>query len=88
MACAYGEAQPPHELALAWQCTRWNCLPDVGGLHDQDWLLMRRMGAFDGIYKTLVRVQSLEGKRIHELTTTERRTLRWLKDMELWPMRT
>lgn len=81
--CAYGEP-PPHELRLAWDCQKWNCLPEPGGLMDQDWQTMRRMTALDGVYRVVARVNSLEGKQIHSLTPNERRTLRWLKDEGLW----
>ena len=85
MQCAQGDGPPPLELRTAWDCGRWNTLPEAGGLYDQDWLLMRRMSALDGVYRTVSRVHGLEGKQIHSLTQTERRTLRWLKDNGLWP---
>jgi hypothetical protein len=77
---ASGEAPPPPELRIAWQCERWNCLPDAGGYLDQDFVTVTRMTALSNVYNAVVRIKSLTGKNIHKLTDSERRILRVLKD--------
>ncbi len=56
-------------------------MPEQGGLYDQDYLTMHRMGALDNIYSTVVRVRNLTGHQIHSLTTSERRMIRYLRDL-------
>lgn len=68
---------------MAWKCEQWGALPDAGGLHDQDYLLMYRMSAFTNIHRAVSRWFSLEGSDIHKLTDAERRILRSLQDMGL-----
>ena len=80
MECVISRAPPPHELAMAWQCKRWNCLPDSGGLYEQDYVLTRRMAYFENVYHAVYRIRNLKGKNIHQLTENERLILRALMD--------
>jgi hypothetical protein len=51
-ACAEDPRQPPPpELALAWQCQRWNALPEAGGLLDQPAGLVQRMTGVDNVFR-------------------------------------
>lgn len=79
--CIYSDAPPPAELRLAWQCQRWNCLPEVGAYLDQDYYLMTCMTGLANIHSTVSRWTTLQGKRIHTLTDSERKILRTLKDL-------
>ena len=81
MECALDAAPPPSELRLAWQCTKWHALPDMGGIYDQDYATMLRMNYTMSIYNAVVRIRSLKGKAIHQLTDNERKILRMLMDM-------
>jgi len=65
---------------MAWQCERWNALPEAGGLFDQDAKLMTRMTALSNIYATVARYRSLVGREIHSLKGSERRLLGMLHD--------
>ena len=78
---AYANGDPPPELRLAWNCQRWNCLPDPGAYLEQDYTLMLRMNAFTNVYSLMSKWQNLSGNSIHTLTEPERRMLRWLKDI-------
>lgn len=80
VGAAYGKAEPPAELQTAWQCQRWEALPDAGGIYDQDDTLLHRMGALDNIYRTVMKLNSSPGAEIHKLTTSERLTWRWLME--------
>lgn len=83
MDCTQGNGPPPDELRLAWACERWRTLPDAGGYYDQDFSLMTRMAAALNTYQALTRMYNLPGKRIHELTESERRVIRVLVDLGL-----
>lgn len=72
---AQGQAVPPPELVLAWQCERWGALPEVGGVYDQDAVLMQRMASLANVYQVVARVRGLAGAQIHSLTPGERRIL-------------
>ena len=74
-----GETPPP-ELRLAWWCEQWNALPENGGLYQQDHKTIRRMTALTNIYNLVTRVRNMKGAQIHNLTTSERRILRALRD--------
>lgn len=73
-------ASPPAELKLAWQCKRWNALPEDGNLLGQDYVTMRRMTTLENVYNAVTRIKSLKGKNIHQLTDGERMILRFLMD--------
>ena len=73
----------PPELRLAWQCERWNTLPDNGNLYAQDYLTMQRMTITTNIYNAVMRIKSLKGKEIHKLSDNDRRILRMLMDQGL-----
>lgn len=74
---------PPAELRLAWQCQKWNTLPNDGNLLGQDYLTMHRMTTLSNIQNAVVRIKSLKGKQIHTLTDNERMILRYLMDLGL-----
>lgn len=81
--CALDDAPPPPELRLAWQCSKWNALPEAGGLYEQEYQLLLRMNYTMSIFNAIRRIQSLKGKAIHTLTEGERKILRMLMDMGL-----
>lgn len=72
---------PPVELSIAWNCNRWNCLPEAGGLLDQDWSLITRMNAAQNVYNVVSKLRNMKGAQIHALTDGDRRILRYLKDI-------
>lgn len=76
-----GDAAPPPELRLAWECERWHCLPDTGAYLEQDYKLLTRMTALSNMYNAYSRYRNAQGKQIHSLTTSERKILRYLKDI-------
>lgn len=78
--CAVYDAPPPAELRLAWQCQRWQTLPEDGNLLAQDFVTMHRMNLYTNIYNSIVRIYSLKGKDIHKLTEHERTILKMLMD--------
>lgn len=71
-------AAPP-ELELYWQCTRFNALPEQGGLLDQDASLMKRMGLLGNIYEATKRVRGLKGEAIHQMDPDDGRLLAWVE---------
>ena len=73
-------AEPPPELSLSWQCERYNCLPDSGGLYAQDFALLQRMSTLENVHRTVSKLRNMQGKQIHSLTVAERRLIRWLLD--------
>lgn len=80
MDCVVHDTPPPSELSLAWQCQRWNALPESGGLYEQDYQTIYRMTVFSNINNVVAKVRGLKGKEIHRLTDTERKILRFLMD--------
>lgn len=75
------DAAPPVELRLSWQCERFSCLPESGGLLDQDAGLIKRMGAAANVYRALHRYRTAVGKEVHKLTGDERDVLKMLIDL-------
>jgi len=65
---------------MAWQCHRWGALPAAGGIYDQEDRLMHRMAALDNIYNVVQKKNNAVGKDIHQLTSGERKILKWLID--------
>jgi len=80
---AYNVGKPPPELSLAWNCERYNCLPDAGGYLDQDYICMMRMNVYSNVYNIVAKWQTLNAKTIHTLSDSERLYLRRLHDMGL-----
>ena len=64
----------PGDLQLAWWCSDGR-LPDGGGVHDQDYGLMKRMTAAGNVHRVLSRYRSLRGHQIHSLSDSERKLL-------------
>lgn len=83
MAAAKHEAPAPPELRLAWECERWNCLPETGAYLDQDYALMRKMTACSNIYGAYNRLQNAQGTQIHSLSENDRNILGMLVKMGL-----
>ena len=79
--CVDGDGSPPYELRMAWECERWNCLPEDGGYNAQDYFLLRRMTALSNIYNALTHMRNSKGAEIHSLTENERKILKYLVDM-------
>jgi len=78
--CVVQNTPPPPELMLAWQCNRWNVMPEAGGLYDQDYQTTYRMTALSNIYDVVTKIRRLKGKQIHQLTDADRKILRILYD--------
>lgn len=83
MLHAVDDKPPPPPLRLAWQCERWNTLPEAGGLYVQDARTLFEMNATLSIYNAIFRIKTLKGKNIHQLTDNERKILRMLMDNKL-----
>lgn len=83
VAVVDNDGSPPSELRIDWWCKKWNCLPESGGLFEQDYSLLRRMSVCSNIYGTLSRYRNLHGEEIHSLTEEERKILGTLAKMEL-----
>lgn len=62
---------------------QWGTLPDPGGYLDQDYQLISRANALMNVHAVLMKMRNLHGSQIHNLTTSERRVLRVLKDLGL-----
>ena len=83
VACARGEAQPPPELSLMWQCRRFNCLPEAGGYHDQDVSTMERGAVMETVYNFERNWRAMEKRDYAALSESDRRIFMMLKDMEV-----
>lgn len=80
MSAVDDEGDPPPELLLSWECSRYNVLPDAGGVYDQEWALLYRMRIATNIYNALSKLRNAKGKEIHRLTDGERAIIKWLID--------
>lgn len=83
VGCVDDETDPPPELVIAWQCKKWNTLPEQGGYFDQDFVLLQRMSAVSNIYDALNKLRNSHGTAIHRLTENERKILKMLVDLGL-----
>lgn len=66
---------------MSWWCDKYNALPEAGGVMDQDYGLIHRMGAAANTYTIITRVQGLYGAAIHSLTEPERRLIASLRKL-------
>lgn len=73
-------APPPAELQIAWDCERWNTLPEAGGLLDQEYQLLKRMTGLSNVYNAVSQWFNLTGENIHKMSEQTRRILRYLLD--------
>lgn len=74
-------APPPQELRIAWHCERFRCLPEPGGLFDQDYVLIRRMVTLDNVHDAVDGWKHrYVGPAIHRMPEQVRRILRFLLD--------
>jgi hypothetical protein len=80
VGCVDGNTSAPPELKLSWQCERYSCLPENGGMLDQDHTTMLRMAVLSNIYNAYSHYRNAHGTQIHSLSESERRILRWMKD--------
>lgn len=78
-----GDAAAPPELRLGWECDRFNCLPEAGGYLDQQYLQMFRITVLMNVYSAYSHYRNAHGAEIHNLSESERRILRELKDTGL-----
>lgn len=79
---AIDDGAPPRDvLSMAWQCERWNTLPDNGGYYEQDYMLMHQMTAASNVYLALkaFRDRYSEGDAIHKMPDSVRRVIGYLK---------
>lgn len=60
---------------MAWHCERWHCLPEGGGMMDQDYRMMREMAACANVYNALSRLRNALGEQIHQLSDNDREIL-------------
>ena len=79
MLSAEGEAPPPAELLLAWECQRYHTLPEAGGYFDQPAQTIRLMTVLSNVYNFKSRIRNMVGEQIHQLSTEERRIGEYLK---------
>lgn len=77
------DAPPPADLRLAWMCERWQSMPETGGVMDQDFQTVHRMGSLSGVYNTVTKWRNYTGEKIHLLTDHDRKILRWLLDNKI-----
>lgn len=75
-----GDASPPPELVLAWECEHYHCLPDAGAYLEQDAALMLRMKVLANVHYAYSSYRNAQGAQIHNLSDATRRVLRYLKD--------
>lgn len=83
MLAARGQGQPPPLLQLAWFCGDSH-LPDIGGVLDQDYSVMKRMGALRNIYQAKQAAPRYTGKAIHDMPVDMKRIIKWLREEGLW----
>ena len=78
-----GDGPAPPDLKLAWWCERYQCLPDSGGMFEQDYYLLQNMTGCANVHSTYSKLRNAQGKEIHKLTESDRQILRGLRDMGL-----
>jgi len=71
---------PPPELRLAWLVSRYNTLPDAGGLYDQDADTLYKMTTCENIYDALTAWNNLGGNKIHSLSKNARKIIAGLRE--------
>jgi len=76
-------AEAPPILRLSWMSKKYGSLPDAGGVLDQEYSLMHQMGVTSTVYDTISRLRGLKAEQIHSLSTSERRLIKALQDMDL-----
>lgn len=81
MGAVDGESPAPPELRLQWECERYSCLPEAGAYFDQDYARMIRMSVLTNVYNAYARYRNSHGAQIHNLSESDRRILRHLKDL-------
>jgi len=54
------EGNPPPELALAFACQNWKCLPHEGGYLDQPAGMMRKLTAAVNVYNAFTGFKNAE----------------------------
>lgn len=79
MAVVDDDGPPPPELRLVWMCAKYHCLPDVGGLMDQDWRTLHRMTVFENVYNAQSRLRSAKGAEIHNIPAHDMEIIAWLR---------
>ena len=83
MEAVDGESPAPPDLRLGWECERFSCLPEAGGYLDQKYMRVSQMAALMNVYGAYAHYRNAHGTDIHNLSESERRILRQLKDMKL-----
>jgi hypothetical protein len=73
--CANGDGSPPPELLFYW----WY----GAGTPDEEYSQVYRAQAAGNIYGTVKRYRGLKGKEIHNMTDSERRMIKSLRDTGL-----
>ena len=62
---------------------KYGALPKVGGVLDQNYSMMHQMSVLSNVYDTLTRLRGLKGAQIHGMSSSERRLIKSLRDMDL-----
>ena len=50
---------------------------------DQDYSMMHQMSVLSNVYDTLTRLRGLKGAQIHGMSSSERRLIKSLRDMDM-----
>ena len=83
VASVDSDGKPPAILRLSWMSGKYGSLPNVGGVLDQEYAMMHQMGVVSTVYDTLTRFRSFKGEQIHGMSSSERRLIKSLRDMDL-----
>jgi hypothetical protein len=70
---------PPPILKLAWLVSRYNTLPDAGGVYDQDAETLYLMTTVENIYDAVTAWNNYGGKQIHSLSKGTRKIIAALR---------
>ena len=74
---------PPPVLRLSWMSRKYSALPNAGGVLDQEYAMLHQMDVVSNVHDTLTRFRGYRGKSIHDMSMSERRLIRSLRDMDL-----
>ena len=78
-----GEEDPPPVLRLSWMSRKYSALPNAGGVLDQEYAMLHQMDVVSNVHDALSRFRGYKGKAIHDMSISERRLIRSLRDMDL-----
>lgn len=61
-------------------CTRWQSLPESGGIYEQDYRTLSRMAVCLNVERAIYSWRQNTGDKIHNISVYDRETLRMLMD--------